>query len=113
MSAAETEIDLAVAWFTDRGLLDVLCQKAKKGVKIRVLLFDDDINNYLSFKDLQQSGGKVFRLAEKLMHNKFCIIDRAVVITGSYNWTKKAATDNYENITITTGDALFAEQFIA
>ena len=28
--AAETEIDLAVAWFTDRVLFDVLCQKPTK-----------------------------------------------------------------------------------
>ena len=46
------------------------------------------------------------------MHNKFCVIDRALVITGSYNWTNKANNDNYENITITTGDPFFALQFV-
>ena len=110
--AAETEIDLAVAWFTDRLLFDVVCQKAKNGVNVRLLLFDDDINQYLSFQDLVACGGKVFRISEKLMHNKFCVIDREVVISGSYNWTNKAKNDNYENITITTGDPLFALQFV-
>jgi len=33
------------------------------------------------------------------MHNKFCVIDSKTVVTGSYNWTKKAQS-NYENITI-------------
>lgn len=110
--AAETEIDLAVAWFTDRLLFDLVCQKAKSGVNVRLLLFDDDINQYLSFQDLAACGGKVFRISEKLMHNKFCVIDREVVISGSYNWTNKAHNDNYENITITTGDPLFALQFV-
>ena len=110
--AAETEIDLAVAWFTDRLLFDTVCKKAKSGVNLRLLLFDDDINQYLSFKDLEACGGKVFRISEKLMHNKFCVIDREVVISGSYNWTNKAKNDNYENITITTGDPLFALQFV-
>lgn len=112
LAAAEHRIDLAVAWFTDRILFEQLCQKAKSGVKVRLLLFDDDINKYLNINDLERAGGKVFRIAEKLMHNKFCVIDRAVVISGSYNWTNKAHNDNYENIAVTTGDAFFAEQFI-
>ena len=111
--AAESEIDLAVAWFTDRLLFDVLCEKAKSGVTVRLLIFDDDINKHLSLNDLQACGGRVYRISEKLMHNKFCVIDRAVVISGSYNWTNKARKDNYENITITTGDPFFAAQFIA
>jgi HKD family nuclease len=113
LTAAEREIDLAVAWLTDRVLFDVLCQKATSGVKVRLLLFDDDINKHLTINRLETSGGRVFRIAEKLMHNKFCVIDRETVISGSYNWTNKAAQDkNYENITITTGDPFFASQFV-
>ena len=110
--AAKSEIDLAVAWFTDRLLFDVLCEKAKSGVTVRLLIFDDDINKHLSLNDLQACGGRIYRISEKLMHNKFCVIDREVVISGSYNWTNKARKDNYENITITTGDPFFAAQFI-
>ena len=29
------------------------------------------------------------------MHNKFCIIDKSIVINGSYNWTRKAK-NNFE-----------------
>ena len=112
LAAAEQRIDLAVAWFTDRILFEMVCQKAKKGLKVRLLLFDDDINKYLPINDLEKFGGQVFRISEKLMHNKFCVIDRAVVISGSYNWTNKAHNENYENIAVTTGDTFFAEQFI-
>jgi hypothetical protein len=34
---------------------------------------------------------------QRLMHNKFCVIDGTWVITGSYNWSDKAET-NYENV---------------
>ena len=41
LTDAEHSIDLAVAWFTDRVLFDALCRKAKSGVKVRLLLFDE------------------------------------------------------------------------
>jgi len=34
------------------------------------------------------------------MHNKFAIIDNAIVLTGSYNWTVSASNNNQENILI-------------
>ena len=34
------------------------------------------------------------------MHDKFCIIDNQIVITGSYNWTDNAEFKNDENIVI-------------
>ena len=45
------------------------------------------------------------------MHNKFCVIDLAIVINGSYNWTKKAKF-NKENITVDNSREL-AEKFAA
>jgi hypothetical protein len=114
LKRATQSIDVAVAWFTDKLLFETLCAQARKGISVRLLLFDDDINNNpngISFSDLQDCSGKMYRLSETLMHNKFCVIDQNVVITGSYNWTYKAHHDNLENITVTTGDQLFALQF--
>ena len=34
------------------------------------------------------------------MHNKFIVIDRARVLTGSYNFTTVASRDNYENLVL-------------
>jgi phosphatidylserine/phosphatidylglycerophosphate/cardiolipin synthase-like enzyme len=34
------------------------------------------------------------------MHNKFAVIDNAVILTGSYNWTISASNCNQENILI-------------
>ncbi len=32
------------------------------------------------------------------MHDKFAVVDEAVVMTGSFNWTTQAVRNNQENI---------------
>jgi cardiolipin hydrolase len=34
------------------------------------------------------------------MHHKFAIFDRTYLVTGSYNWTRSAASYNEENIVV-------------
>ena len=38
------------------------------------------------------------------MHNKFCLFDNSMVISGSYNWTYSAETRNAENVIATDDD---------
>jgi hypothetical protein len=51
------------------------------------------------------------RKKSAIMHNKFCVIDGATVITGSYNWSKQAQ-ENWENITIIGDHPELARQFL-
>ncbi len=114
LDAAEKSIFVAVAWFTDKDLYEKLCAKARQGLAVRIVIVDDDINNAAYGIDKQaivRAGGKIFQVSNALMHHKFCVIDEYVVISGSYNWTYKAANENIENITVTQGDKNFAEQF--
>lgn len=105
LQQAQQRIDVAVAWFTDKELFDALCRKAQQGVAVRVILIDDNINrgaDKLNFVRLQNLKGEVTFLEPQnsnKMHHKFCIIDTAMVITGSYNWTYQARKNN-ENVTI-------------
>jgi phosphatidylserine/phosphatidylglycerophosphate/cardiolipin synthase-like enzyme len=46
------------------------------------------------------------------MHHKFAIFDGALLLTGSYNWTRGAARDNEENF-ITTPDRRLIASFTA
>lgn len=118
LQAAESEILAAVAWFTDREIFEVLCQKAQTGLHVSVSLLGDNINkapNALSFQRLINLGGKVTFLPSgsdgaPMMHHKFCVLDGHTVITGSYNWSKKARS-NDENITVVTEAADFAAQY--
>ena len=112
---SKKSIYVAVAWFTDISLLKILEDKAKQGIKVKILFVADDINNQsgIGFSNLESLGGKVFPLDsnELLMHNKFCIIDNETVITGSYNWTNKAANNNLENVMLITGNFEVCEQY--
>ena len=38
------------------------------------------------------------------MHHKFAVIDKRILINGSFNWTRSAITGNYENVCITNSD---------
>jgi len=49
-----------------------------------------------------------------LMHDKFCLFDNKILITGSYNWTYSAEKRNSENIIITDDEIVcnaFNEHF--
>jgi hypothetical protein len=113
------DITAAVAWFTDREIFDELCKKARAGVQVSVALMGDNINQGsggLNFSRLTHLGGQVVFLPagshiEPLMHHKFCVIDRSTVITGSYNWSLKARS-NDENITVITEAPELARQFL-
>jgi len=112
---AQSEIVAAIAWFTDRDIFEVLCKKAQAGIKVSVALIGDEINQGpggLNFHRLSQliflpPGSR----NERTMHHKFCVIDRATVITGSYNWSHKARS-NDENITVVTDSTDFAGKYL-
>lgn len=119
LEQAQTEIVAAIAWFTDRDIFEVLCKKARSGVKVSVALIGDEINqgpSGLNFQRLSNFGGQVIFLPPgsrdaPTMHHKFCVIDSATVITGSYNWSQKARS-NDENITVVTESKDFAGKYL-
>ena len=110
---ARQSITVAVAWFTDRDLLAALVARQRAGVPVALALTRDHINEALDFTSLAAAGGRVFHIEGVLMHNKFCVLDGRDVITGSYNWTYRAAHENYENIVLTSGDYDLAYRYLA
>lgn len=109
---AEYSVDIAVAWFTDKKIINTLSDLLDNDVDVRILYYDDHINNdvYDLFQMLYNKGAKI-RCSKDLMHNKFCIIDDAVVINGSYNWTNNANLNNHENITISYDEDKIVNSF--
>lgn len=116
---SKSEICIAVAWFTHRDLFYAISRALDRNVKVSVILIDDIINrgpNGLDFATLIAQGGEIrFMNTRKiLMHNKFCLFDGKVLITGSYNWTYSAEMRNAENIIATDEESVciaFREQF--
>lgn len=105
ISTAKSSIFVAVAWFTDHEIIDILADKASMGVSVDVLISKDDKNALDRFYRLIEAGGDVYASggvdfkSTDFMHNKFCVIDYTIFITGSYNWTANAVS-NQENIIV-------------
>lgn len=117
ISKAQKSVFIAVAWFTNKNLFKELVNKARKGCTVTLIISNDSINlnSAIDYDQLQIGKSKVYKIGNgdsKLMHNKFCIIDFSIVITGSYNWSYKAES-NFENVIITSNDTTLAEQFIS
>ena len=104
LDTAKEEIIVAVYWFTNQDLFNKLNEKLEVGVQVQLLIHNDYINNRetgLPFQSLIDKGGKVyFSNLYNPMHNKFCIVDKRVLINGSYNWTYYAENKNRENILV-------------
>ena len=116
LKTAQSSIYIAVAWFTNRNLFDVLLEKAQDGIHVQLMLSNDHINtnSHVDHTQLRIKNSAAYLIGDgdrDLMHNKFCVIDGDTVINGSYNWSYKAER-NHESIVITKGDNFLAEQFI-
>jgi len=86
--------------FYDLDLERVINILDKKSKTMDIKLVVDDANFYhvkhLKFARKDPSYG----LSYGLMHNKFCIIDNKIVLTGSFNPTENGAYKNNNNLII-------------
>ena len=100
LDKARVSIIVVMAWFTNELIAEKLIKKRQEGLDVKVAIYDDGVNNKygVNLKDVP-----LYRIRSKhggIMHNKFCVIDNQIVITGSYNWTNNAEFRNEENISI-------------
>ena len=98
LNNAQVSIDIAMAWFTSDAFLPTLLQKQSEGVRIRIIVNNDAVN---SIHGCDLSSFEMKRLRGQhggIMHDKLCIIDNQVVLTGSYNWSDNAENRNVENV---------------
>jgi cardiolipin hydrolase len=98
------EIDICVFTITDDRLSEAIIQAHQRGVAIRILTdnekaFDlgSDVPRFIEAQVPLKVDQTPFH-----MHHKFAIIDRQLLLTGSYNWTRGAAHDNHENFLLTS-----------
>jgi len=111
---ADQEVRFLAYSFTADRLAEALLQRAQEGVQISGV-FDETqarSNTGGEFERLKSAGLDV-RLADtpNLMHHKVLVIDRQIVVVGSYNYTRNAEEFNDENVLIIYDTAL-AGQFL-
>jgi phosphatidylserine/phosphatidylglycerophosphate/cardiolipin synthase-like enzyme len=89
-------------------------ERARAGVTVSGVMDKNQITSSPStqYDNFQQAGLDIRKDGNPgLMHDKVIIIDRMIVITGSYNFTKSADTINDENVVILFSPDV-AEQFL-
>lgn len=117
LKSAEEEVLIAMAWFTNRELLNEVIQCLQRGVKVSLILLDDIINHcdfgadFNLFIAEKNSNFYLYPPSLNFMHHKFCVVDGKVLVSGSYNWTNYAESRNLENI-IVTDDSSLIEDYI-
>ncbi len=107
LQQAAQSIEAAVAWFTDEAIFDLLLQRLRDGVRVTLVLNDDNINHQTPFdwSEFSRLGGRAYYFGNDtggIMHHKFCVIDAETLLMGSYNWTYRAANQNRENLLVLT-----------
>lgn len=100
LDSAVNTIYVCMAWFTNDKFRAMLEKKQQQGIDVKVIIYNDGVNRTKGV-NLSRINHKMMKASKGgIMHNKFCIIDNHVVITGSYNWTSNAELRNEENILI-------------
>lgn len=114
ISSAKSDIKIAVPWFNNKNIFYTL-KKLSTSTRI-TLLISNDKNNYdngIDFTELINDGVFVYLSRQnKLMHNKYLIIDNSILITGSYNLTYGAEYLNDENIVVIKDESIIINKYI-
>jgi phosphatidylserine/phosphatidylglycerophosphate/cardiolipin synthase-like enzyme len=120
---AKKELLIAVYAFTSDDLAGAVVQAKKRGVAVQVVIDRefDARDERSKGKFLEGQKISVRRLSgvkpnapkkeNGLMHQKFAVIDRKTVFTGSYNWTHSAESLNDENLLLFRDAGPLAEEY--
>jgi phosphatidylserine/phosphatidylglycerophosphate/cardiolipin synthase-like enzyme len=102
IDSATAEILIQAYSFTSAPIAKALLNAHKRGVKVEAILDKSQRTaNYSSATFLANSRIPTYIDAKHaIAHNKVMIIDKATVITGSFNFTKAAEEKNAENLLV-------------
>ncbi len=105
---AQRTLDICVFTITDNRIVQKLEEAMRRGVKIRVI--SDDMKSEDLGSDMERLEHMgidcLYDKTSAHMHHKFAIADNCLLLTGSYNWTRAASTENNENILVSNNGKL-------
>lgn len=99
---AKTKILVQSYSFTSKNIANALIKVHQRGVKVK-LLFDRSQLTARHSQIHKMKGNGIECIVDSvpgISHNKVIIIDKDIVLTGSYNWTNAAESRNAENLLI-------------
>lgn len=97
---AKTEILFQSYSFTSKNIANALMKAHHRGVNVKILFDRSQLTaRYSQIHKLRETGiDCLVDPVPRIAHNKIMIIDKDIVLTGSYNWTNTAETRNAENL---------------
>ncbi len=105
---AKRTADVCVFTITDDRIAAAMVEAHRRGVEVRVISDDEKRHDPGSDIDGLASQGipvRTDRTADH-MHHKYALFDDALLLTGSYNWTRAAANVNDDNFVVTDSPKL-------
>ncbi len=113
IDAAKHTLDVVTFTFSSKPLADAVVAAKNRGVKVRMIMDStmaktSAVAKYVfeSGVDFRVRGGRTDTGA---LHNKFAIMDGALLETGSFNWTTNASVNSFENVVFTNNTAALNE----
>jgi phosphatidylserine/phosphatidylglycerophosphate/cardiolipin synthase-like enzyme len=104
VDSAKSEVLVQAYYFTSAPIGKALIDAHKRGIRVEVILDRSQVKpdgQYCPAKFFFDAGISVYiDSAHQIAHNKIMIIDRATVITGSFNFTRTAEERNAENLLV-------------
>ena len=114
VGSAERSIEFLAFAFTSTDLAQAMIDRADHGVQVRGVFDQEQAGGLGSVYPLMREAGIDVRLDSLRgdMHHKVILIDRAIVVTGSYNFSRSAEEQNDENLLILHAPQVAAEYLI-
>jgi phosphatidylserine/phosphatidylglycerophosphate/cardiolipin synthase-like enzyme len=113
INSARHEVLVQAYSFSSKPITEALVAAKTRGVQVTVLL--DKSNESEPYSDLPQflehGLAPLIDAHHAIAHNKVMVIDRATVITGSFNFTHQAEAENAENLLVIKGNHALAKAY--
>jgi len=99
---AYSEILVQAYAFTSKPIAEALVKAHKRGVHVEIILDKSNRSAHYSYAGYAFKEGIPTYIDSQyaIAHNKLMVIDRASVITGSFNFSKAAEDKNAENLLV-------------
>jgi mitochondrial cardiolipin hydrolase len=104
LNQCRESVDVCVFTITDDRIARAIIAAYQRGVSVRVLTDNDKSHDLGSdIRRLADAGipCKMDTGNDAHMHHKFAIFDHAILLNGSFNWTRSASEINEENLIVT------------
>ncbi len=112
IAGARQEVLVQAYEMTSPQIKSALLAAHRRGVRVNAIFDPEAVKESTSMVGELSAGGIPVFIDSfhrpGIAHNKVMVIDRAVVITGSFNFTKAAETRNAENLLVIRDPALAA-----